>query len=69
MSVPNLPEAFRLYLSFIESKTNAEHWQNEQFAASALNVVMDHIANNIEEPAIQQLAAALGKWDVDGHGA
>lgn len=69
MSIPNLTEAFRLYLHFVESKNNAEHEQNDQFTHSALNVVMDHIASHIEEPAIQALAAALGQWDVDRHGA
>ena len=61
---PSLPDGFRLYFQFIQAKYVADDYGLDEYSAGALNVVMDYIADNIDEPAIQRLAAALGEWEV-----
>ena len=57
------PWAFRLYVQFAQAKSHADHYENHEYSSGALDVVMDHIADHIDEPAIQRLAAALGEWE------
>ena len=57
------PWAFRLYVQFAQAKSHADHYENHEYSTDALNVVMDYIADHIDEPAIQGLASALGEWD------
>ena len=69
MSIPSLPDTFRLYLQFAQAKHAADFWENFEYSSMALSVVMDHIADHIDEPHIQLLAAELGKWEVETSGA
>lgn len=57
------PWAFRLYVQFAQVKSHEDSRGNHEYSTGALNVVMDHIADHIDEPAIQALAAALGEWE------
>lgn len=62
--IPSWPDTFRLYLQFLEAKRVAADYGLDEYSTGALNVVMDYIADHIDEPAIRGLAAALGEWEV-----
>lgn len=59
------PGVVRRYLHFVEAKHRADFNDDDSYSRYALNVVMDYIADHIEEPSIQGLAETLGEWEVD----
>ena len=55
------PWAFRLYVQFAQVMSHEDYREN--YSSGAIDVVMDYIADHIDDPAIQGLAAALGEWE------
>ena len=62
-------DMFRTYIRFASEKYRSDIHRAFEYSSGALDVVMDHIADHIDDPAIQGLAAALGEWEVGDDGA
>lgn len=59
----SLSDTFRTYIRFASEKFRSDWHGAFEYSSGALDVVMDHIADHIDDPAIQDLAAALGEWE------
>lgn len=64
MSIPTFPETFRAYLAFTNAKASSDSYDAHEYSSGAMNVVMDFIADNIEDSTIRRLAYALGQYEV-----
>lgn len=68
-NTPSFSDMFRTYIRFASEKYRSDIHRAHEYSSGALDVVMDHIADHIDDPAIQRLAAALGAWETyDGEG-
>ena len=61
----SLSDAFRTYIRFASEKFRSDEHGAFEYSSGALGVVMEFIADNIDDPAIQGLAATLGEWEAD----
>ena len=64
MSIPSLSDTFRTYVRFATQKLRSDEHGAFEYSSGALDVVMEFIADNIDETVIQDLAHELGVYEV-----
>lgn len=64
MSIPTFPETFRAYLAFANAKASSDSFDAYEYSSGAMDVVMNFIADNINDATIRRLAFALGQYEV-----